>query len=196
MKHASVSFVMLTLGIVSGCTQTTSLIEHEKAAKTEANNAAQLFYVEQKVVQNTLIKVNRQQNLSRDEQINLAVEAAVDDRVTPILNQQPMRNVVYFKYSSPAVQHKWSGLLSQHADYMSTDLSIRLLVAGFTDFKGAADFNLKLGQKRADNVCDELIKLGVRKEQVTCVSYGETHPADPGLDEQSRTRNRRVELLY
>lgn len=196
MKRASVTLVMLTLGVVSGCTHTTSLIEHEKTAKTEAYKAAQLFHIEQKVVQDTLIKVNRERNFSRDEQINLAVEAAVDDRVTPILNQQPVRNVIYFKYSSPVVQDKWKDLLGKHSDYMSTDLSIRLLVAGFTDFKGAADFNLKLGQKRADNVCDELIKLGVRKEQVTCVSYGETHPADPGLDEQSRTRNRRVELLY
>ena len=196
MKHSSVSLILLTLGVVSGCAQTTPLVNNESLPVEETSKAADLFKREQKVIHKDVIKHNRKAKMSRDEQIKLAVDAAVDDRVTPLLNQQPVRNVVYFHYSSPVVGGKWDELLRSHADYMATDLSIRLLVAGFTDYKGTVQYNLKLGQQRADNVCAQLRTFGVRKEQLTCVSYGESHPADPGTDEQARSRNRRVELLY
>nr|UUM00231.1 OmpA/MotB [Vibrio alginolyticus]WKV19520.1 Outer membrane protein P6 [Vibrio parahaemolyticus] len=139
---------------------------------------------------------NQAAKMTRSEQIELAVEAAVSDRVEPILLSQPPQHTVYFTFSSSVVEQKWNEQLKQHVNYLSSDKSIRLLVAGFTDSKGSADFNLKLGQLRSNNVCKMLETLGARKEQLTCVSYGETHPADPGSSDEARARNRRVELLY
>lgn len=142
------------------------------------------------------IKSNFQMPLSRNEQIKLAVDAAISARVQPILFNQPRENLIYFSYSDYDVKDKWFPVLEKHARYISTNPSIRLMVAGFTDIKGSAKYNYKLGQKRSNSVCKKLIELGTRKEQLTCVSYGESHPVDTDHDEEAYARNRRTELLY
>lgn len=191
-----ISFILST----SGCSllQTTpvetkqeSMSSFDKLASSE-----QVFIANQQNYMKEKIAKNQAAKMTRTQQIELAVEAAVSDRVEPILLSQPSQHTIYFIYGSPLVEDKWNEQLKQHVNYLSSDKSIRLLVAGFTDSKGSADFNLKLGQLRANNVCQKLESFGARKEQMTCVSYGETHPADPGLSVESRARNRRVELLY
>lgn len=196
MKFSHASALIAVILTASGCSTTNNVSENVNSVSTSPQNPAQIFVDTRDGFDEERIKQNQSAKLSRDEQIQLAVEAAVSDRVEPILMDQPRSRTIYFSFSNSSVESKWMAQLKEHARYISSDISLRLMVAGFTDEKGAADFNLKLGKKRADNVCKKLVEFGARKEQLTCVSYGESHPADPGKDDASRARNRRAELLY
>ena len=142
------------------------------------------------------IKKNQSLKLTRSEQIQLALGAAKSDHVKPMLMDRPTNYLVYFKFSDYLLEDTWLPILKKHANYISSEVSARLIVAGFTDKKGTPKFNYNLGKKRSNEVCKILVSYGVRKEQLTCLSYGETHLVDSGDDEGAHARNRRVELIY
>lgn len=138
----------------------------------------------------------KSKSITRDTQVAMAIVDAVDDDIEPILAHQPINKTVYFQFSRDQVRKSFDGMLKKNATYLKQNLASRLLVVGFTDEKGSVDYNYDLGQRRADNVCKELVRLGVRTVQLTCESYGETHPADSAHTNEARTINRRALLVY
>lgn len=139
---------------------------------------------------------NQYLKISKRAQIQLAVDAAMDNEIDSIMQQRPSHNTLYFSFDTSLVAGKWSELLQEHSVFLKSNPKVRVVVAGFTDQKGSAKYNYKLGLRRSNQVCNELIKLGVHKTQLRCVSYGATHPADPGKSSEAMARNRRVEFVY
>ncbi|RZS56679.1 peptidoglycan-associated lipoprotein Pal [Sphaerotilus mobilis] len=102
--------------------------------------------------------------------------------------------VVYFDFDSYVVKDDYRNVIEAHARYLSADRKRRLLVEGHTDERGGREYNLALGQKRADAVVRALGLLGTGGAQTEAVSYGKERPAASGNDEASWAKNRRVEL--
>lgn len=100
---------------------------------------------------------------------------------------------VYFAYDSYALSQDTMTTLSGYAPQMQSDGS-RVLIEGHCDERGTAEYNLTLGEHRAQAVKAHLVRLGVEPGILTTISYGEELPADPGHDEQAWSRNRRVEF--
>ncbi len=195
MKFIKLSFLALSAITFAGCSSFDDSIDWSTSSEI-TNTQSETFFSSNAEREQEQRQINKSLNISRSEQIELALEAAISDKVHPLLMDQPRSRAVYFEFSGHKVADKWDDILTQHANYLLSDASIRLLVAGFTDTVGTAKFNLKLGYKRSDAVCSRLVELGARKEQLTCVSYGESHTADPENNESAHTVNRRVELLY
>ena len=104
-------------------------------------------------------------------------------------------NVFYFAYDSSLLTPEAIASLNAHiAALAGTNSTIRL--EGHTDERGTRDYNLALGDSRADSVKRYLTAEGVPAGRLTTLSYGEERPADPGHNEQSWALNRRVELVY
>jgi peptidoglycan-associated lipoprotein len=112
--------------------------------------------------------------------------------------QQPdsMARIVYFDYDSFEVRPDYAATLEANARYLKADSSRRLALEGHTDERGGREYNLALGQKRAEAVRRSLALLGVSDTQMEPVSFGEEKPAEYGFDEESFAKNRRVELTY
>lgn len=107
-----------------------------------------------------------------------------------------MARVIYFDYDSSDIRPEFRATLEAHARYLATNRNRRLALEGHTDERGGREYNLALGQKRAESVRRGLSILGVTEAQMEAVSFGEEKPAAGGLDEASFARNRRVELTY
>lgn len=165
-------------------------IKHESVNVLTSNKAEQLRNSWKEDVN------EKSHSITRETQVAMAIVDAVDDDIEPILAHQPINKTVYFQFSRDKVRTSFDDMLKKNATYLKQNLASRLLVVGFTDEKGSVDYNYDLGQRRADNVCKELVKLGVRTVQLTCESYGETHPADSAHTNEARTRNRRALLVY
>ena len=112
--------------------------------------------------------------------------------------QQPdaMARTVYFDYDSFEVRAEYTTTLEANARYLKADDSRKLALEGHTDERGGREYNLALGQKRAEAVRRSLALLGVSDAQMEPVSFGEEKPAAFGFDEESFAKNRRVELTY
>jgi peptidoglycan-associated lipoprotein len=102
--------------------------------------------------------------------------------------------IVYFDYDSYVVKDEYRGIVESHAKQLTGDRSKKLVVEGHTDERGGSEYNLALGQKRAESVAKALVLLGATEAQIESVSFGKERPAVQGADEATWAKNRRAEL--
>jgi peptidoglycan-associated lipoprotein len=114
--------------------------------------------------------------------------------VAPATQGWPAQRVVYFDFDSFAVRPDAQPVIEGHARVLAANKGRRLLLEGHTDERGGREYNLALGQKRAESVARALVLLGVADGQLEAVSFGKERPAAEGNDEAAWEKNRRVEL--
>ena len=102
--------------------------------------------------------------------------------------------IVYFDFDSFVIKDEFKSIVEGHARSMSANKQRRMVVEGHADERGSREYNLALGQKRAESVVKSLSLLGVGQAQVEAVSFGEERPATQGSDEAAWAKNRRAEL--
>lgn len=103
---------------------------------------------------------------------------------------------VYFDFDSFIVKDEFKPVVEAHAKYLSANKGRKIVVAGNTDERGGREYNLALGQKRAEAVRKSLSVLGVSDAQMEAVSFGEEKPKATGSDEASWAENRRADIVY
>ena len=104
--------------------------------------------------------------------------------------------IIYFDYDSFTIKPEFQGAIEAHARYLAADKSRKMAIEGHTDDRGGREYNLALGQKRAEAVRRGLGLLGVTDAQVEAVSFGKEKPAVAGASEEAFAKNRRAELNY
>jgi peptidoglycan-associated lipoprotein len=109
---------------------------------------------------------------------------------------QTQARVVYFDYDSFVVRADSAAVLESNARFLKANPNRRVGLEGHTDELGSREYNIALGQKRAEAVRRALSLLGVNEAQMEPVSFGEERPAALGQDESSYAKNRRVEVTY
>ncbi len=106
------------------------------------------------------------------------------------------RRSVYFDYDSDAVKDEFRGLIEAHARYLQSNRNARITIQGNTDERGSREYNIALGQRRADNVRQLMKVLGATDTQIETVSFGKEKPRNPGHDEAAWAENRRADIVY
>ncbi len=106
------------------------------------------------------------------------------------------RRSVYFDFDRYVVKDEYKSLVVAHAQYLRDHSNARVLVQGNTDERGSREYNLALGQRRADAVKSVMTLSGARESQVESVSLGEEKPRATGHDEASWAENRRADIRY
>lgn len=104
--------------------------------------------------------------------------------------------IVYFDFDSAVIKGEGVDIVAAHAKYLASHTEGRVRLEGNTDERGSREYNIGLGDRRAQAVRRALLLQGVTEGQITTVSYGEERPADPGHDESAWAKNRRVEIVY
>lgn len=104
--------------------------------------------------------------------------------------------VIYFDFDSFVVKPEFQGAIESHAKYLTANKARKMAIEGHTDERGGREYNLALGQKRAEAVRRALGLLGVVDAQVEAVSFGKEKLAAAGSDETSMAKNRRAEVNY
>jgi len=116
---------------------------------------------------------------------------SLDDPSSPLA-----RRVIYFDFNSSAISDEGRQLIELHARYLSDHPETKLVLEGHTDERGSREYNIALGERRAQSVGKMMQLLGVGNGQLQAISFGEERPVDPGHMEAAWQVNRRVELLY
>jgi len=106
------------------------------------------------------------------------------------------QRIVYFDYDSFVIKAEYQALLAENARMIMRQASRKVAIEGHTDETGGREYNLALGQKRAEAVVGALAVLGVPKTQLEAVSFGKEKPAVVGNDETAYSKNRRAEIRY
>jgi len=103
---------------------------------------------------------------------------------------------VYFDYDSTIVKDEFKPLITAHARYLAQHRSAKIVIQGNTDERGSREYNIALGQRRADGVKQMMLLLGAQDAQIETVSFGEEKPRAKGQDEASYAENRRSDIVY
>ncbi|HSW21878.1 MAG TPA: peptidoglycan-associated lipoprotein Pal [Burkholderiaceae bacterium] len=102
--------------------------------------------------------------------------------------------VVYFDYDSYVLKDEFRPLVEGYARALSSTKTKKMVIEGHTDERGGREYNLALGQRRAEAVAKSLVLLGVSDSQIEAVSFGKERPVSDGHDEAAWAKNRRAEL--
>lgn len=103
---------------------------------------------------------------------------------------------VYFDFDSYVVKDEYRSLVQAHAQYLRDNGNARVLLQGNADERGSREYNLALGQRRADAVRNAMTLSGAKESQIESVSLGEEKPRATGHDESSWAENRRTDIRY
>ena len=103
---------------------------------------------------------------------------------------------IYFDFDSFVVKDEYRPLVEAHARYLQQNRTARMTIQGNTDERGSREYNIALGQKRADAVKRMMLLLGATDAQIETVSFGKEKPKNPGHDEAAWAENRRDDILY
>ena len=104
--------------------------------------------------------------------------------------------VIYFDYDSSDVRPEFRKVVEAHAAYLAAHPDVTVSLEGHADERGSREYNLALGERRAQSVKQQMIVLGASSAQIRTTSYGEERPVAEGHDEYSWSQNRRVEIIY
>lgn len=104
--------------------------------------------------------------------------------------------VIYFDYDSFTVKAEYNPVIQANAKYLIANPAARVRLEGNADERGSREYNIGLGEKRAQAVRNSLMLQGAASDQISTVSYGEERPAVTGSDEEAYSVNRRVEIVY
>src|SRR5579863_3747135 len=108
----------------------------------------------------------------------------LDDPNSPLANR-----IVYFDFDKSDIKPEFLDTLTAHAKYLVANPSQKIRIEGYCDERGTVEYNIALGDRRAQAVRRFMLFQGVSADQITTVSYGEAHPADPGHDETAWAKN-------
>lgn len=117
--------------------------------------------------------------------------AAMNDPSNPLSQRS-----VYFGYDSSGMDAEYQKVVEAHAKFLIDHPAVKMRVEGNTDIRGSREYNLALGQRRADSVKRAFTLLGVPSTQIESVSFGKEKPRSTGDTEEAHSENRRVDLVY
>ena len=137
---------------------------------------------------------------TRGGNVATVTAGGVDSRALPRELTDPKsilsKRSIYFDYDKYDVRAEYKDLVTAHAKFLANNRQFKMLVQGNTDERGSREYNLALGQKRADSIKKMLTLLGAREDQVESVSLGEEKPKSEGQNEAAWAENRRGDMLY
>lgn len=153
--------------------------ERRRQAETEAKAKSD---AEIKALENPAVV---QSALAKD------AKSMLQDPSSPIAKRS-----VYYDFDRYDIREEFNPLVEAHANFLAENKSLKIRVEGNCDERGSTEYNLALGQRRADSVKRALTVLGVPANRIEAVSYGEEKPKATGQDEDSYAENRRSDIVY
>lgn len=193
MKKILLPFLML--GFLAGCE--TLGLDGDKAAiedRNAAQSAKKTAPTASKGTETTGLGSGALSGKALDGKTMEAGKPGMDPRQDPA---SPLsKRSIYFDFDSFVVRDEYRPVIGAHAAYLTNKRNARIIVQGNADERGSREYNLALGQKRAEAVRRSFAVLGVSDEQMEAVSFGEEKPRSQGTSEQDYAENRRADIVY
>lgn len=124
------------------------------------------------------------------------IEPTAEELLAQKLAELMANNTLYFDFDESGIRSEFTDLLEAHASFLRDNPNQSVLIEGHADERGTPEYNIALGERRANAVSKYLQSMGVLSSQITTVSYGEEKPAAEGHDEDAFALNRRAVLVY
>jgi peptidoglycan-associated lipoprotein len=201
-EEASVKRILLPLllvGLLSGC-ETLGLGDDDKAAIEDRNAAEAAKKPAAGTTAGTASKGAQTAGLSGGAVSGQSLDGKALDQAGKDPRKDPAsplsKRSIYFDFDSFVVKDEYRPVIEAHAAYLARKSDSRIVIQGNADERGSREYNLALGQKRAESVRKAFAILGVKEAQIEAVSFGEEKPRRAGATEEDYAENRRADIVY
>ncbi|HEX8904061.1 MAG TPA: peptidoglycan-associated lipoprotein Pal [Longimicrobiaceae bacterium] len=184
LRHAA-PLLLVPLVIVAGCRKKPRSNPEPYTATTVVNDAGDRARADSVARANEAAAQAERDRLERERRAREAATASAREALTEI---------VFFEYDSDEITPTAEQKLNTKAEVLRANPGVRLRIEGHCDQRGSTEYNLALGQRRAEAVRAYLVNLGIDGSRLSTISYGKERPLEEGDSEEAYARNRRAEF--
>ncbi|KAF0158716.1 MAG: peptidoglycan-associated lipoprotein [Syntrophaceae bacterium] len=188
------------LTIFSGCAEKKAVVKDEaiQEQKVAPTQTAPVAVKDDEAARRAKEQADREAALKEqaDREAALKAQAAKDRaaRNAAALNDLNIQNI-YFDYDKSSIRPDAREILKANADIFTKNSAAKIVVEGHCDERGTAEYNMALGERRAQETKQYLVNLGINVSRLETISYGEERPANEAHDEAAWAQNRRAQFL-
>jgi peptidoglycan-associated lipoprotein len=194
-RSFSILILILCLGLIlTGCPKKTVVkeepsVKKEEAARIEAERAAK------EAREKELARIREEEARKAREEFEKSLIAKKEPGIEGEVFQSRLLKDIHFDFDKYDIRPRDAEILNGNAALLSKYPTIKVQIEGHCDERGTNEYNLALGERRANNTKKYLISLGISQDRISTISYGEERPLDPGHNEEAWTKNRRAQSI-
>ena len=189
-KSISIIIFSICIGLIlMGCPKKT-VMKDEPSVKKEETAAAK--------AEAERIAKEREAKLSEEatkKDLEKGLVAKKEPGIEGVVFESSLLKDIHFEFDKYDIRHGDVAILKENAEILKKYPKVKIQVEGHCDERGTNEYNLALGERRANSTKNYLISLGVSSERISSISYGEEKPLDPGHSEEAWAKNRRAHTI-
>jgi peptidoglycan-associated lipoprotein len=168
----------------------TAVAEREKAAKLEAEKAAQ------EARERELARIREEEaKRAREKEFEKSLVAKKEPGIAGEVFDSRLLKDIHFDFDKYNIRPEDAGILKENATWLMKYPKMKIQIEGHCDERGTFEYNLALGERRANSTRTYLVSIGIAADRISTISYGEERPLDPGHDEEAWAKNRRSHFI-
>jgi len=189
-KSFSILILILCIGLImTGCPKKTVVKEEPTTKKSEEA-------VKKEAKEEELARIKEEEAKKAQEK---EFEKSLVPKKTPGIEgevfESKLLKDIHFDFDKYDIRPTDAGILKENAALLVKFPNVKIQIEGHCDERGTVEYNLALGERRANSAKRYLISLGIPEKRISTISYGKERPSDPGHNEEAWAKNRRAELV-
>jgi peptidoglycan-associated lipoprotein len=201
-KSFSIFILILCLGLfLAGCPKKTVVVNRERppvqkseeAARLEAERAAKEA---KEAKERELARIREEEaKMARGGELEKSLVAKKERGIEGEVFESKLLKDIHFDFDKYDIRREDEGILKENAAWLKKNPKMKIQIEGHCDEKGTVEYNLALGERRANNTKKYLVSLGIASDRISMISYGKERPLDPGHNEDAWAKNRRAHIV-
>jgi len=204
-KSFSIFILILCLGLfLVGCPKKTVVVKRdrpsvqrsEEASRLEAERAAREAREAQELKERELARIKEEEaKMVQDREFEKSLVAKKEPGIEGKVFESKLLKDIYFDYDRYEIRREDEEILKETAAFLKKNPEMKIQIEGHCDERGTAEYNLALGERRANHTKKYLVSLGITSDRISTISYGEEKPLDPSNNEEAWVKNRRAHII-
>ena len=204
-KSVTLFVIVLCLGLfVTGCAKKKVVVNRdrpsvqrsEEASRLEAERAAREAKEAQEAKEKELARIKEEEaRLAQKGEFEKSLVAKKESGIEGEVFETKLLKDIYFEFDKYDIRPKDEGVLKENAAWLKKNPNAKVQIEGHCDERGTVEYNLALGERRANYTKKYLVSLGIAPDRISTISYGKERPLDPGHNEEAWAKNRRAHIV-
>jgi peptidoglycan-associated lipoprotein len=204
-KSFSIFILMLCLGLfLVGCPKKTVVVNRdrpsvqrsEEASRLEAERAAREAREAQELKERELARIKEEEaKKPTGGELEKSLVAKKESGIEGEVFESKLLKDIRFDYDKYDIRREDEGILRENAAFLKKNPKMKIQIEGHCDERGTVEYNLALGERRANMTKRYLVSLGITSDRISTISFGKERPLDPGHNEEAWAKNRRAHIV-
>ena len=174
----------------------TSAQQSEEARRLEAERAAKEAKEAQEAKERELARIKEEEaKRLKEQELEKSLVAKKEQGIEGVVYESKLFKDIHFEFDKYDIRREDEEILRENAAWLKKNPKMKIQIEGHCDERGTAEYNLALGERRANMTKKYLLSLGISSDRISTISYGEEKPLDPGHNEEAWAKNRRAHTV-